>query len=403
MTNNNKPGIFEFMILMATMTAIEAFSIDAITPALGQISHDLNITADNYRQFVVTAFVLGYSFGLLVYGFLSDQFGRRKPVVFGFLVYLIGTAACIFADNFLTLIVGRIIQGVGAAGPYVICIAIVRDLYAGRQMAKVMSLINMVFIGIPIVAPFIGQGVLLWLGWRSIFTVMAIFAVATMAWFLLRQAETLKIKDRITFSTSTAKSSAAKVISCSQSMRYMFITGVMMGSFFAFLSTGQQIFQDIYQLGTLFPAVFASLATMIGLSSYLNSRWVEKLGSSTLIHRALIAMIVCSCLVLLTALVRQGSPPLSLYLVYLLIIMFSYGLLFGNIMSLAMEPMGEIAGAASSLIGSAGSFIAITVATLIGTQLVNNSLTLVTGFLICSCIAWALNYQTLKARTQTTN
>lgn len=388
--------MLEFMVLMAAMTAIEAFSIDAITPALGEISRDLGIIADNYRQFIVTAFVLGYSVGLLIYGFLSDQFGRRKPVLIGFLIYLAGSAVCIFSDSFLTLVIGRIIQGVGAAGPYVICVAIVRDLYAGRKMAKIMSLINMVFIGIPIIAPFIGQGVLLWLGWRSVFTAMALFAIVIMVWFFLRQKETLNDESRVLFSIEGVKKSAATIISSPQSVRYMLVMGMMMGSFFAFLSTAQQIFQDIYQLGTLFPAVFASLATMIGLSSYFNARWVEQLGSSTLVHRALTSMIISSCLVLLSALLWHGSPSLPIYLTYLLIIMFSYGLIFGNVMSLAMEPMGEIAGAASSLIGSTSSFIAITVATLIGSQLVDNALTLVIGFLVCSCIAWLLNYQTVR-------
>ena len=394
--NNKQPSIFEFMILMAAMTAVEAFSIDAITPALGEISNDLNITADNYRQFVVTAFVLGYSFGLIIYGFLSDHFGRRKPVLAAFLVYLIGTAACIVADSFPTLIVGRVIQGIGSAGPYVICIAIVRDRFEGREMAKVLSIINMVFIGIPIVAPFIGQGVLLWLGWRSIFTTMAIFAIAIMLWFLFRQTETLPVKDRISFSAASAKDSTLKVLACKQTVRYMCAMGMIMGSFYAFLSTGQQIFQDIYQLGTLFPAVFASLASMIGLSSFLNARWVERLGSVTLVHRALISMITLSGLLLLTAIWLHGSPPLPVYFVYLLLMMFNFGLLFGNIMSLAMEPMGEIAGAASSIVGSAGSLIAILIATIIGTQLEDNSLTLVIGFLICSSIAWSLNYQSYQ-------
>ena len=153
------------------------------------------------------------------------------------------------------------------------------------------------------------------------------------------------------------------------------------------------LFQDIYQLGALFPAVFASLATMIGLSSFLNSRWVEQIGSTTLVHRALITMISISSLLLMMSYWWPASPPLFVYLVYLLIMMFNFGLLFGNIMSLAMQPMGDVAGSASSLVGAVGTLIAIFIATLIGSQLADNSLTLVAGFLICCSIAFMLNYR----------
>ncbi|NKB76511.1 MAG: Bcr/CflA family efflux MFS transporter [Gammaproteobacteria bacterium] len=396
----NTPGKLEFMILMAGMTAVEAFSIDAIAPGLGEISNDLNVRKDNYRQFVITGFSLGYSIGLIFYGFLADHFGRRMPVLIGFLIYLGGSITCVFADSFSTLMIGRVAQGIGGAAPYVIAIAIVRDKYSGQEMASMLSLILMVFMGVPIIAPFIGQGFLLWFGWRSIFMSMALFGVIVMSWFFLRQSETLADKHRIMLSVPTIKQSVREVIACKQAMRYVVVNGVILGAFFAFLSTGQQIFQEIHGLGVWFPAVYALLSSVIGLSSYFNSKWVEKVGVVTLVHRALTAIAVVSLILLLTSFYWVGSPPLWAYMIYMFIVMFNCGLLFGNVMSLTMESMGERAGAASSLINSASMFFAIIVATLIGTQLKTNSLILVVGFFVCSAIGWGLNFHELRSRTR---
>ena len=169
-------GRLEFIVLMAAMTALDAFSIDGMLPALQHIATDLNVVVDNQRQYVVTSLFFGFSIGVLIYGFLSDQMGRRGPVLAGFIVFLIGSSLCIFANNYVVFLVGRVLQGFGAAGPYVLATAIVRDLYKGRDMAQIMSLIAAVFIGVPMIAPFIGQGVMLLAGWRSFFLVLTIYA-----------------------------------------------------------------------------------------------------------------------------------------------------------------------------------------------------------------------------------
>ncbi len=395
--NKKMPGRFEFMTLMAAMTAVEAFSIDAIAPGLGEISRDLAVNSDNDRQFVITGFSLGYSFGLLFYGFLADHFGRRSPALLGFLIYFAGSTACILADSFSVLMIGRVAQGIGGAAPYVIAIAMVRDRYSGQEMASILSLILMVFMGVPIIAPFIGQGFLLWFGWRSVFVSMGVFGAIIMIWFFIRQGETLIDRNRISLSVPTIKHSVVTVMNSRRTMRYVLVNGVLLGAFFAFLSTGQQIFQEIYGLGVWFPAVYALLSSVIGLSSYFNSRWVEKIGMVTLVHRALIAIITASLLLLVNPLFWSESPPLWLYLAYMFVIMFNFGLLFGNVMSLAMEPMGNRAGAASSMISSFSMFLAIVTATLIGKQLDGNSMALVIGFLICGFIAWGLNFQQLKS------
>ena len=163
-------GRVEFVFLMAFVSALDAFSIDAMLPALQAIATDLEVSNSNHRQFVITGFFLGFSVGVLIYGFVADRYGRRRPVMVGFSVYVIGSLICIAANSLEVLLLGRLLQGLGAAGPYVLSVAIVRDLYKGRDMAQILSLITMIFVGVPMIAPFVGQGVMLLAGWRSIFS-----------------------------------------------------------------------------------------------------------------------------------------------------------------------------------------------------------------------------------------
>ena len=197
---------------MAAMSALDAFSIDAMMPALAQIGDDLGIAAENDRQLVITALFLGFSIGVLFYGFLADHYGRRLPVIGGFLLFVAGSLACLTAETFGVMLAGRVLQGLGAAGPYVLSIAIVRDSFKGDEMARLLSLIMMVFIGVPMVAPFIGQGLLLLAGWRSIFAVLMLFALLTMCWFAIRQRESLSFENHRPLSLLKIKQSVLSLI-----------------------------------------------------------------------------------------------------------------------------------------------------------------------------------------------
>lgn len=392
------PGRREFIIIMAAMAALDAFSIDAMIPALDEIGSDLGILSENHRQYIITSIFLGFSIGVLIYGFFADRFGRRRPAIAGFLIYILGTGLCVWAEQFSTLLFGRLLQGLGAAGPYVISIAIIRDKYEGRKMANILSLVLMTFIGVPIIAPFVGQGILLWTDWRGIFIVLALYAVLTLLWFVSRLPETLRTEDQTALSFSIIGRSFIEVLTHRQSLGYLLATGCISGAFIAYLSTGQQVFQDIYQLENLFPAVFASLAASFGVASYFNSRWVESVGSARLVHRALNIIILSSLAFLLLHFLTSTSPPLWAFVVYMTLVMFCYGLLFGNMTSLTMEPMGHIAGSASSIINSLSTTIAIVLATVIGSQLTDTVFPVVAGFGVMCVIAWILNYQDMKAR-----
>lgn len=390
MATQHSPGYREFVVLMAAMTALDAASIDSMVPALAQIGEDLQLHSANHRQWIINALFLGFGVGVFMYGFIADSIGRRKPTLFAFGIYALGTVICMQSSSMTEMVIGRGFQGFGAAGPYVLAITIIRDTYTGRKMAKVMSLVQMIFIGIPIVAPFAGQLVLLFAGWRSIFTALLFFGILTASWFWLRQPETLSPTDRLPLSVEKVWQNTLEVLRRKQTRSYLISMALATGAFIAYLSTAQQVFQDIYNTGTRFPIVFASLATAIGLSSWLNSRWVEALGMSRLLNRALAGVTVASIGYLILSNAWAETPPLWFYMMYLSTVMFCYGLIFGNLTSLALEPMGHIAGAASSVVNSFSMFGAIAISVLIGSTLNTSVLPVVIGFGTCCLTAWLL-------------
>ncbi len=392
------PGKREFIVLMALMTALDAFSIDGMMPALAVMAHDLNVRVDNHRQFIITSIFFGFALGVVIYGFLADSIGRRKPVLVGFLIYAFGTLVCMFSDTFAWLIGGRILQGLGAAGPYVLATTIIRDRFEGREMARVISLIMMIFIGVPMIAPFVGQGLLLVTGWRGIFTALLIFGLATMLWFWWRQPETLPDSQRKSVSIKVVVSAATSVASDRPTRLYIVALGMVSGAFIAYLSTGQQVFQEIYGLGTRFPLAFASLASIFGLASFCNSRWVESLGMATLVRRALTVVVCTSAVAMVCYWLLAAALPLWLWIVYMAVIKFCFGLLFGNLTTLALESMGHIAGSASSLINAVSTLLAITLASLIGAWLDTTVAPVIVGFGVLAALALLVTRQAAALR-----
>lgn len=395
-TNVRTAGYIEFVILMASMAALDAFSIDAMLPALRHIGEEFSLADSNQRQYVVTTLFVGFSVGVLVYGFVADQFGRRKPAIAGFLLFILGSFLCLTANSFTMLLTGRFFQGLGAAGPYVLSIAIVRDQYEGDKMARTLSLIMMVFIGVPMIAPFVGQGILMLSGWRSIFTALLLFGLVTMIWFWLRQVETLSPELKKPLSLSSIADSFVETLSSGQTLRYILGLGAVFGAFMAYLSTGQQIFQEMFQLGNYFPLVFAALASLFGIGSYLNARLVDSVGSARLVHYALIAIVSGSLLHLITGMTISVENRLWLYIAYVIVVMSAFAFLFGNMTSLALEPLGHIAGTASSLVSSISTALAIVFGSFIGSRLEHTVTPVVIGFGTLCLVSIFLNYPQLK-------
>jgi len=373
---------------MALNMSLVALAIDAMLPALAQIGSDLNLTHDNDRQLVLTILFLGLALGQLFYGPVSDLLGRRTPIFFGYGLFIIGSILAVIAPTFEWLLFGRFLQGLGAAAPRILTVAIIRDGSAGREMAHLMSLVMMVFILVPAIAPALGQTILLFTSWRGIFVALLILSSMTLIWFYLRQPETLPPEKRQPLTLPTLRRSLIGILKTRVTVVYTLAGGIIFGAFVGFLNSAQQIFQDLYGLGTQFPAYFAVLALIIGGASMVNSRLVMRLGMRFLCRIGLMATIVTSFAFLLYCQFQQ--PGLWLFMAYMGVTFFCTGILFGNVNALAMQPLGHVAGLASSVIGSATTFVALILGHFIGYAYDSSVIPLVTGFGLLSLFSLGL-------------
>jgi MFS transporter, DHA1 family, multidrug resistance protein len=375
----------EFTLLMALLMSIVAISIDALLPALGIISNDLNLSNHNHAQYLIGFIFIGMAVGQLVCGPLSDAWGRKKILYIGIGIYLVGSIICYAAEDLNGILVGRIIQGFGVSGPYVSAISIVRDKFSGRHMARVMSIIMMIFIMVPAIAPSLGQAILIYSSWRFIFLLYIAYALIIGTWLFFRLEETLPRENRIPFNTKNLLHGLKEIINCRVTVSYTLCMGICFGSFVGYLNSSQQIFQDQFHAGGMFTVYFGLLALVLGTASMTNSRFVERLGMQYICVRSIIAVISVSIIFLLLHLFIDIT--LWMFLVYAAALFFSFGLVFGNLNALAMEPMGHIAGIASAITGATSSVISMVLGAIIG-QLYNGTLIpVVSGFLILSIIS----------------
>lgn len=385
---DSKISSLEFTLLVALMMSIVAISIDALLPALGIIRTEIPMANANQAQLIISALFLGMAIGQLICGPLSDATGRKKVLYSGILLFLGGSLICFFAHDINTLLLGRFIQGLGVSGPYVSAISIVRDKYAGREMAKVMSLVMMIFIMVPAIAPSLGQSILLFASWRYVFVLYIVYSIAIGLWIFLRLEETLPKENRIPLSATGFIDGFKEVICNRVTMGYTLCMGLFFGSFVGYLNSSQQIFQVQFGTGKMFTVYFGVLALVFGVSSLFNSQLVEKWGMHFISHRAVLSIIASSALFL--GLHGITDIQLWMFMIYAAILFFAFGLIFGNVNAMAMEPMGHVAGIASAIIGSVSSIISMVIGTFIG-QMYNNTLIPVTiGFLTMTSLALLL-------------
>ena len=380
---NVKPslGLPEFVTLMALMTSLVALSIDAMLPALDQIGMDLGISDQQSTHLIVSLFFIGMGFGQLYYGPLSDAKGRRHVIISGLIIFAIGTMVCIFAESLLVLLIGRVIQAFGVSGPRIAALAVIRDQYAGEAMARVMSFIMMVFILVPMLAPSFGQAILYLSSWRHIFTSFLLIGLLIGVWFFVRQPETLPKEKRLPFSWSQLWVSSKYILTHKLVMFYTISSGLVFGSFLAYISASQTVFQHIYDTGDLFPLYFAFLAFSIGLASFVNGNLVMRLGMRKLCTWAMFGWVIFSIFLLILCLFNGGIPPLWQFVSVLFGAFFCIGILFGNINSMAMLPLGEMAGIGAAIIGSLSSAFSVTTAVLIGSFIEHSVTPIAIGFL----------------------
>ena len=372
----------EFVALMALMIALVAVSIDGMLPALPEIGRELGAQQPNDSQLILSWLFLGMAIGQLFYGPVSDSIGRKPTIYFGLALFMVGCVLSIVATSFPMMLFARLLQGLGVAGPRSVAVAVVRDQFSGRMMARVMSFIMSVFILVPIIAPAIGQGILLFAGWRAIFGFYLILTIVVFVWFSMRQPESLLPEHRIPFSAQRIMAAFREVLTNRIALGFTVASGLFSGAFLGYLNSAQAIFQDQYGLGTRFPLVFATISVASGIASYLNAQLVLRYGMRRLTSVANTSLTILSIIYFAYAYFMQGHPPLGTLIAYLLANFFVVGIMFGNLNSLAMEPLGHIAGVGSAVVGSLASFISIPIGAWIGLSFNGTVLPLIGGFTV---------------------
>jgi DHA1 family bicyclomycin/chloramphenicol resistance-like MFS transporter len=382
--------LLEFVILLAMMISIVALATDMMLPGLATIGHDLGVDDANDVQLIVSSLFFGFAVGQALAGPLSDSFGRKPIIYLGYSVFALGCLMSLFATTWEMMIAGRVLQGLGAASPRIVTLALVRDGYEGREMARIMSFVMAVFILVPTIAPALGQVVIYLSGWRATFLVLIVLAMTAAAWFAMRQPETLPLPQRRPFSATSIWRGLNEIVRNRTAVGNTLALGLIFGAFLAYLSTAQQIYEVVYDAGALFPVYFGMAALSIGGAAVVNSLLVMRLGMRLLTRFAMIGLITLAALFAYPAFASGGVPPLPLFLAWLIASFFCVGILFGNLNAIAMEPLGHMAGLGAALIGSVSNFIALPISYFIGHNFNGTVIPMVAGFGTVGVLALAI-------------
>ncbi|MEM8631725.1 MAG: multidrug effflux MFS transporter [Pseudomonadota bacterium] len=382
----------EFIALMGMLFATIAFSIDAMLPALPEIADELTPANPNLAQHIITSFVLGMGLGTLVAGPLSDTFGRRTVILAGAALYIVSTVVAYLAQSLEVLLAARLIQGIGAAGPRTVTIAIIRDLYSGRTMAKILSFCMLVFTLFPAVAPMLGQWIIDLSSWRGIFLAFIAFSVFSASWMALRQPETLPAERRLPLRPRVLWAGIVEVLSKRQVVLTIATLSLCFGMLFSVLVSVQPVFQHTFGEHENFPYWFAGIALVSGTSSILNASLVERLGMRFLVSATLAVQIVLSGAMALAAGLGmlEGESYFWAYLFWTTSVFFMAGLTMGNLNALAMEPLGHIAGLAASVVSSVATICSVIIAAPIGQAFDGTPVPVALGICACAVVALAL-------------
>ncbi|MEZ5959906.1 MAG: multidrug effflux MFS transporter [Hyphomonadaceae bacterium] len=341
---------WELVAMVAALSALNALAIDIMLPALPMIGSDFQLTNDNDRQLVIVSYVALFGVSQLIYGPLADAFGRRSVLIYALGIYVAGSILCVFAPNFELFLAARAMQGVGAAATRVIATAVVRDLTEGRRMAQVMSMAMTLFMIVPIIAPGIGQLILFVAPWRWIFGTLLIYALIVLVWALVRLPETLHPENRQQFNPPAIIAAYASVLRERQTVGYMIATTFVIACLFGYITSSEQLFVDVYDLGPAFPIAFGAVAIAISIGNFTNSRLVIRHGMRRLSHTMIIGFTLAA--LTLAAVAQLGLANFWVFTGMLALTFAMFGFIASNFNALAMEPVGRVAGSASALYGA---------------------------------------------------
>lgn len=382
--------------MMAATMALHAAAIDTMLPALPLIGREFAIGEENRLQWIVTAFMMGAGAGQLIYGPLSDRFGRRPVLLVGLIAYVLLSLIASQAPNLDLLIEARFLQGFSVAAVSVVARSIVRDRYSGATMARVMSTIFLVFLIVPILAPSIGQLLLLFVSWRAIFGFLALLGFGMAVWIALRLPETLKPEARRSLAAAHLLAAARFVLTEPTSILYTLGVTTMFGSVLAYVSTVPQIFAGAFRAPQLMAGTFAICAGTMAAATFLNSRIVERVGMYRISHAALVTFIVVTALH--AAIAYRGVESVVTFAVLQSATMACFSLSVSNFGAIAMQPMGAIAGSAASVQGVISTIGGALVGSLIGQQWSGSVFFLPAGACCCGIAALACVLAAEKAR-----
>ena len=386
----------EFIVLISMLMALTALSIDAMLPANPQFTQQFGVSKAEDLQLVVNLFFLGFALSQLFYGPLADRFGRKPILLVGLGIFVCASIFAIFATSYKALIIARFFQGIGSGAPRVVPSSIIRDLTQGRQMAKLMSLTMMVFIIVPVLAPSVGELILMAGSWQWIFVMLTIMATVLGVWLLLRLPETLALEDQQALSFSIVSKNIKTVLTTPVTAGYTLALSCIFGAFNIYLSASQPIFDQFYDLEDQFALIFGFIAIFMGFASYLNSKLVMKIGMRKLSQIGLSSFVGLSITFVLACLMFNGLPPDYIFIGLMAGLLFLIGIIFPNQHALAMEPMGKLAGTAASVIGCVSTAIGVLLGTIVGFWLTDSLMPMAIAFLLYGSISMCIANYTNK-------
>ena len=381
-----RPGTREMTAMLAGLMALNAFAIDAMVPALPDIGRSLHVAQKNHRQLVVVAYFVGFASTQLLWGPLADRFGRKPVLAAGIMLYGVFGLLCATAGSFPLLIAGRVAMGASAAVTRVLVVAMVRDVFEAEAMARVMSLVFMTFMLVPVLAPNIGQLILLVASWRAIFLVLAAYALSMLTWSWRRLPETLHPEYRRSLDPRAMLSAIGQTVRDPQSRGYTIAVTIMFSALVAYISSIQQIVFDAFHEGRFIGLVFAAIAAPMALASWTNSRIVERYGLRRVGHGAAAALMVVTVTHALLAL--AGRETLLSFVVLQALTMCCFAFASSNLGTLAMEHMAPIAGTASSVQGVIGTLGAAIIGFFIGQSFDGTTTPFAVGTAICATLGF---------------
>ncbi|MBY7649760.1 MAG: MFS transporter [Candidatus Liberibacter europaeus] len=385
---NSNVGYKEFAIIIAMLMAINSLGIDIILPCLPQISDFLDLKNENHRQHLISSYLVGYGIAQIFYGPLSDRFGRKSIMVFGLIIYIISTLLMLAISSFSEMLLVRFIQGIGGAAPRIIAISIVRDVYEGKQMAKVLSIAMMIFMIMPIVAPSIGQVTMFISGdWIGIFIWMGVITTIITIWYCIRLPETLNPQNVRPLNFRLIIHSFSLIFKNRISTLYNIANSLTMGAILGFVNSSQQIYVEVYNIGNWFPIAFAIGGVAMSISSFVNSALVDKFGSRLVSHYALLVLIIITGTWLITQNFYDHPINIFLFILFFFFASFQFGLINSNFSTISMEPFSHLAGTASSVFGFMNTFISTIVGIIIGQSFNGTVYPLIIGFFVIAIVS----------------